>query len=125
MEKFPFKIKLIIPEDPEVRTNMIYNYVVYHGYNLIRSSQILALAESCKPDISVIIKRLYTFKVGVDFFSFCEIVNRMKDFGFLSNNDIIVLSEEANKVLQDKCHYMDVSDTPKLYTKINTVRTKN
>lgn len=125
MEQFPLKIKIIVPEDPIARTNMIFNYIVYKSLHVISAKRVIKLAEKCKPDLSVIIKRIHSFRLDVDLFNFCEIVNRMRDYGFLTDNDILLLRAEANKALSDNCDCIDIKNTSPLYKRIDTIRTKN
>ncbi|MDV4025277.1 hypothetical protein CMT52_13140 [Elizabethkingia anophelis] len=125
MDEFPLKIKIRVPEDPNARTNMIINYIVYRSLNIISIKRMLMLAEVCKPDLSVIISRIHSFRLDVDLFNLCAIINMMERYRFLTNDEILLLKAEANKALIENCDYMDIKNTSSLYKIIDTVRTKN
>ncbi|MDV2459809.1 hypothetical protein CMT42_14965 [Elizabethkingia anophelis] len=125
MVEFPLKIEIRVPEDPKVRTNMIINYIVYRSLNIISVKRILMLADVCKPDLSVIISRIHSFRLDVDLFNLCAIIKMMERYRFLTHDEMLLLNAEANKALIETCDYMGIKNTSPLYKIIDTVRTKN
>lgn len=125
MAEFPLKIEIRVPEDPKARTNMIINYIVYRSLNIISIKRMLMLAEVCKPDLSVIISRIHSFRLDADLFNLCAIIKMMERYRFLTNDEMLLLNAEANKALIENCDYMDIKNTSSLYKIIDTVRIKN
>lgn len=125
MVEFPLKIEIRVPEDPKARTNMIINYIVYRSLNIISVKRILMLADVCKPDLSVIISRIHSFRLDVDLFNLCVIIKMMERYRFLTHDEMLLLNAEANKALIETCDYMEIKNTSPLYKRIDTVRTKN
>ncbi|MGL6037328.1 MAG: hypothetical protein ACRC0E_00320 [Soonwooa sp.] len=101
MKAAPYNISLRVPRCPKQATNMIINYVIYHSCGYIKTNALLQLSDIVEIDFLVIIERIRIFKNNTDLLKFCKVVNKMKDFGFLNNHDMLMIRVVANQTIAD------------------------